>query len=237
MTSQQRFLRFGLSPSPSPYTDTGVLGEHSARMSPAVRAAVLRRDVETCQLCGFRSLKYQTVLGSPGGRDDIDGVFTSCTFCEQVMHADLVPAQRSGVLLWLPEISQAQLNRSMHDLYALRITQGDRAQRARALLDRLMARRNTAEERFGSDNPETLVDRLREKAKNGQTTGLCPYEAADQGLRLFPLDRRILREEGLEFNQFPQMLAFWRSKDGPLRKDLLDRSRTFEELELRLSSL
>jgi intracellular multiplication protein IcmJ len=37
-------------------------------------------------------------------------------------------------------------------------------------------------------------------------------------LRLFPLDRRIIREADLEFNQFPQILAYWRSKDGPFGK-------------------
>ena len=36
-----------------------------------------------------------------------------------------------------------------------------------------------------------------------------------KGLRLFPLDRRIIKEQDLEFNQFPQILAYWRSKDGP----------------------
>jgi intracellular multiplication protein IcmJ len=36
-----------------------------------------------------------------------------------------------------------------------------------------------------------------------------------EGIRLFPLDRRIIKEGDLEFNQFPQILAYWRSKDGP----------------------
>jgi hypothetical protein len=34
-------------------------------------------------------------------------------------------------------------------------------------------------------------------------------------LRIYPADRRIVREGDLEFNQFPQILAYWRSKDGP----------------------
>ncbi|MFA7457021.1 MAG: type IV secretion protein DotN, partial [Micavibrio sp.] len=35
------------------------------------------------------------------------------------------------------------------------------------------------------------------------------------GVRLFPLDRRNVSEGELKFNQFPQILAYWRSKDGP----------------------
>ena len=35
------------------------------------------------------------------------------------------------------------------------------------------------------------------------------------GVRIFPLDRRIIKEAELEFNQFPQILAYWRSKAGP----------------------
>ncbi len=36
-----------------------------------------------------------------------------------------------------------------------------------------------------------------------------------KGFRILPLDRRIIKEGDLEFNQFPQILAYWRSKDGP----------------------
>ena len=51
------------------------------------------------------------------------------------------------------------------------------------------------------------------------------------GLRLLPIDRRVIRSDGFEFNQFPQALAFWRSADGPFAPG---RTRSFESLELDL---
>lgn len=40
-----------------------------------------------------------------------------------------------------------------------------------------------------------------------------------KSVRLMPLDRRLQSEAGLYFNQFPQILAYWRSKGGPFGGD------------------
>jgi intracellular multiplication protein IcmJ len=228
-------LHFAISPAATPYMDDGVFGDAVWRVPPTVRQAVLRRDIETCRFCGFRSGKYQSAVWLDHTLRDIDEVVTSCAFCEQVRRVDVVPLQRSGVLVWLPEVSQAQLNRAMFTVYALRISQGRRASQARAVLDRLMARRQVARERFGSDDPAALTARLRDRA--GVTGDARPPEAETNGLRLLPLDRRIVREAGLEFNQFPQMLAYWRSKDGPLGRDALRDSGTLDEFDFALSGV
>jgi intracellular multiplication protein IcmJ len=122
---------------------------------------------------------------------------------------------RSGVLIWLPEISQADLHHIARAIYVARISQGPVADAARKALDVLTKRREDAKARLGTDDPFILSSVLKDYISNNA------YEARGpklEGLRLFPLDRRIIREADLEFNQFPQILAYWRSKDGPFGK-------------------
>jgi len=179
-----------------------------------VRKRIFARDDHTCQYCGFQSQKFQLVHvkdGNPRNQDDVNLV-TSCIYCHQCFHLDQVGAMKSGVLVWMPEITQAQLHHLARALYVARITQGPMADTARKTLEMIMKRREQAVDRIKTDDPEILSLVLRDYLDKRQ------YEARQEkleGIRLFPLDRRTVKEGDLEFNQFPQILAFWRSKDGP----------------------
>ena len=119
---------------------------------------------------------------------------------------------KSGALLWLPEIDQARLHHIARAIYVARVSQGPMADAARKALDALLARRKEAEARISTDNPYILAMVLRDYL------GPKPYAEREkklEGIRLFPLDRRLIQEADLQFNQFPQILAYWRSKDGP----------------------
>ena len=75
-----------------------------------------------------------------------------------------------------------------------------------------MARRDDAMARLATHDPFFLATVLRD------FLGPKHYAARSEkldGIRLFPLDRRNISEGDLKFNQFPQILAYWRSKDGP----------------------
>jgi intracellular multiplication protein IcmJ len=172
-----------------------------------VKAAVWQRDDHTCRHCGFRALRYQEVLVGGGNARDPDQMGTVCLFCHQCLHLEEAAATRSGVLVWLPEIAQADLHWMARELYLAILTR-PAGERARRLLDAVMARRQPARERLGTDDPAELARRLGA----GQPE---PGEAVLAGVRLWPLDRRILEVDGLEFNQFPQVLAYWRSPAGP----------------------
>ena len=119
---------------------------------------------------------------------------------------------RSGVLIWMPEMTQADIHHIARAAYVARISQGPIADAARRVLDIFMQRREEAKKRLGTDDPYLLASVLRDYISSNA------YEARQkklEGIRLFPLDRRIIKEADLEFNQFPQILAFWRSKNGP----------------------
>lgn len=179
-----------------------------------MRQKVYERDNHTCQYCGFQSKKYQIVRakGEKANPENINDLVTACIFCDQCFALDRVALMKSGVLIWLPEIDQAMLHHVARAIYVARISQGGVADAARRALEIVTARREEVKNRIKIDDPAVLAMVLRDyidpRAYKTRAEKL-------EGVRLFPLDRRIITEGDLEFNQFPQILAYWRSKDGP----------------------
>jgi intracellular multiplication protein IcmJ len=178
----------------------------------AFRRAVFDRDLDTCQFCGLRSKKYHDLLARNGFDWSMRAVFTACIFCSQCLTLESVISQRSGVLIRLPEMSQAALHQVMRVVYILRLKRGLSADTARRVFDLFIERRRAAGEHLTSDDPAFLAGRMEACS---MTEELCELRRKLRDIRLFPLDRRIISESDLEFNQFPQILAYWRSKDGP----------------------
>lgn len=163
---------------------------------------LIEKQFHVCYFCGFRSKKYQEIVVRHGQEWIPENNKVACIFCAQCLALESVPGMRSGALVHLPEISQNELNYVAKIIYVARISQGESADLARQLLDALQARKQNLDQAL-SENIPTLVDQLK--------IGPTHYE----NVRLMPLDRRIIKEADLEFNQLPQILAYWRSKDGP----------------------
>ncbi len=179
-----------------------------------LRRQVHERDENCCGWCGFVAKRYQDIRYLNGNRLDhrLDNMATICLFCAQCFALEEVGPRRSGSLVWLPEFDQAQLHHIARAIYIARITSGPVADAARLALDALMQRREDAEARLGTDDPAALATVLQDLLEDHEYEGRL---AKLDGIRLMPHDRRIIREGDLEFNQFPQILAYWRSKDGP----------------------
>jgi intracellular multiplication protein IcmJ len=208
-------ITLGLSAEPTAKAGGRTAGSSAlGEVSESVRQAVFERDNHTCQYCGFSSRKYQIVRAKSLKADpeNASDHVTSCIFCDQCFALDRVATMKSGVLIWLPEMDQAMLHHVARAIYVARISQGPVAEAARRALEVITARREEAKARIKTDDPAVLSMVLRDYidprayGKRGEKL---------DGVRLFPLDRRIISEGDLEFNQFPQILAYWRSKDGP----------------------
>lgn len=204
-----------ITPGIGVLSDAGrILSPETQKPADDIRNKVLERDQHTCRYCGFQARKYQEVhfIGKgdkPGGADDFA---TACTFCYQCMHLEKIDRMQSGAIVWLPEIGQAALNHLCRALYVARISQGPMADAARDAMESLLARKAEAEARLGTDSPRILASVLQDFFEQREYKNRLPKL---KGFRILPLDRRIIREGELEFNQFPQILAYWRSKDGP----------------------
>lgn len=204
-------------PTGSPQTISGKQGSAGSLTSiltPEIRKAVMDRDGNTCQCCGFKAAKYQEIHFVDHNRQNLrmDNLATVCIFCHQCYNIDVASKMRSAVLIWLPEIDQASLHHIARAIYVARISQGPMAEAARVALDTLMARREESRRRIQTDDPYVLATVLRDYLTSRH---YAERGSKLDGVRLLPLDRRLIREADLEFNQFPQILAYWRSKDGP----------------------
>jgi len=107
---------------------TGPSGDLS--LSAEIKQKIMTRDDNTCQLCGFKSKKYQDVHfvdGNPSNLQ-IDNLVTACVYCHQCFDLEKVAEMRSGVLVWLPEISQPDLHHIARAIYVARISQGSMAE-------------------------------------------------------------------------------------------------------------
>lgn len=213
-------ISLGLSRASSKASETkdraGSSGSVSASsiLTKEMKQKILTRDNDTCQCCGFKAKKYQEILFLNGDTTDLseENMKSVCIFCHQCFNLDRIHIMKSGVLLWIPEISQADLHHMARAIYVARISQGPISDAARRSLDALMKRREVLRNRIGTDDPYILATVLKDYLTDSH------YENREKkidGVRLFPLDRRIIKEADLEFNQFPQILAYWRSKDGP----------------------
>lgn len=182
------------------------------------KQSIQERDDHSCALCSFKAKKYQEITPKSGVSVDkalqlnADDWHTMCQFCQQTTDITIASDMESGVMLWLPEISQSDLNNLARAIYVARVSQGPMADAARKIMESLMQRREVARSRLGTDDVTMLKNVLNDFLEERH---LKAIPAKLDGVRLFPLDRRMMKEGGVDFNQFPQILAYWRSKEGP----------------------
>ena len=187
---------------------------HFSNQIDTEKTKILERDNHTCQFCGFRAEKYQEIHHKNGEENDFsdDNCLTACIFCHQCFDLISVTDMNSGVLIWLPEIGQAALHHIMRALYIARFAQGPLSEASKSMLNILKERRLEAKKRLGSDNPSDLAVVLDDFLNARQYKRV---QSKLKGIRLMPLDRRIVQDGDLKFNKFPQILAHWRLKGGP----------------------
>ena len=197
----------------------------------------LKRDDYTCRFCGFRSTQYQRTIPFTVKGNDLPFV-TACTFCEQCVFLDRAGAMGSGQLIWLPEMTQIELNHLARSLYIARAKlpesatdpkkadpeaevampndhSHDMVAAANRAHTALMSRRSDAKRRLGSDDPMSLATIMHESLSDDDLKNLS---GKLDGVRLMPLEKYLVRTARGDVNQFPKMVQFWRSEAGPYGK-------------------
>lgn len=198
--------------------DTKGAAQKGRLPSKAQMEKTMERDGYACRCCGFMSKKYQRVIP----QRDIDAtakegdLITICTFCEMTASLDRAGLASAGFLIWLPEISQGELNNIARALYVARASDTPLAKAAVRALEVLTARRAEAKKRLGTDDPlilaTALYEQLDDKAYAARTAKL-------EGIRFLPLDRYLVTQRsGKDANVFPQMMTYWTSPEGPFGK-------------------
>ena len=188
----------------------------------------LDKDDNTCRFCGFSSSKFQRVISYNDDKDK-SVLVTSCIFCEQVANLDRGAVTGAGILIWLPEIPQTNLNHIVRAIYMTREAGGAMAELANRAMDALMARRAEAKKRLGSDDPLLLATVLCESLSPAENRKSA---AKLNGLRLLPADKYLIRTGQGADNLLPDMLKFWASDSGPFSRMPSDTwEKMFREVE------
>lgn len=134
---------------------------------------VFDRDQYTCQYCGFQAKEYQDVvnLDSNYANNKLSNMITSCCFCTQCLFLQSVGVDEmgGGQLIYLPEISQADLNSFCHVLFCAMENNTGYQDSAQSVYRSLKFRSQIVENKFGSgtSNPTTMGQMIIEyRAQN-----------------------------------------------------------------------
>lgn len=195
----------------------------------------LHRDDFTCRCCGFPSKRFQRVVADPVSVQDDKAFVTVCTFCEMCLALDRAGPTAGGILIWLPELTQAEVNHTLRALYVAKAS-NDQALSAAATrtLEVLTARRAEAKKRLGTDDPlilaTALIEAVDDAAYDARTAKL-------EGIRLMAADRYLVRQRGGDVDVFPQMVSFWTGAEGPFgRTPVSEWTRLFESVTAKASA-
>lgn len=91
------------------------------KASQSLLKSILVRDAYTCQYCGFQAQEFQDVVNLDGNyaNNKPQNLITACCFCSQCLFLQAVGIDDlgGGQLIYLPEMSQADLNSFCHVLF------------------------------------------------------------------------------------------------------------------------
>lgn len=147
-------------------TSPGAWRSYSARkVDPRfkdMQQKILQRDRYTCKFCGFQARKYQEVINLDGNyaNNKESNLVTTCCFCAQCFFVESVGlgGYGGGTLIYLPELSQEQLNSLCHVLFCAITNDTGYKLSAQDIYRSMKARSKFVEEKFGegTSNPSIL---------------------------------------------------------------------------------
>lgn len=157
---------------------------------------VLKRDNYTCRYCGFFSKEFQEIINIDGNyrNNKIDNLATACSFCAQCFFLDAVGLEHDtgGIIVHIPEISQANLNNFCRVLYCSLDKESAYKGRLQAVYMSLKDRGKEVINCFGpeSSDPRIFSQGLLDAALNQEEL----RHSVLQHLRLLPSKKTFARQ-------------------------------------------
>lgn len=122
---------------------------------------VFQRDRYTCQFCGFQARVYQEVVNLDGNYSNnrLSNLVTACCFCAQCFFIESVGVggYGGGTLVYLPELSQAELNSLCHVLFCAITNDTGYKSSAQNIYRAFKFRSQVVEDKFGQGTSDPAI--------------------------------------------------------------------------------
>lgn len=148
-----------------------------------IQKKVFQRDRLRCRFCGFQSKKYQYVINKDSNyaNNKSNNLATCCSLCLPCFFIDAVgPGNNDGLVIHLPEVSQADLNHFCRVLFSSMLKDAPYKGKLQSIYLSLKDRSKPVEELFGigSSQPQVFGQALidsqisKENKESGILTSL-----------------------------------------------------------------
>ena len=170
------------------------------RVDPAFLAhqkKIHARDHYTCQFCQFQAMNHLETINLNGNYLDNkrENLVTACGLCAQCFFLEAVGKSDfgGGVLIYLPEMTQNELNALCHVIFASLTCRLSTASHAKNIYRSLKMRAQLVEEKVGEglSNPAQFGQMLIEAGEKKKT---AIHEAIMTSFRLLPNMARFSAE-------------------------------------------
>ncbi len=159
MQSHQKKYELKLSATP------GAWRLYSARKAdPRFKSyedKIFSRDKFTCQFCGFQARLYQEIVNLDGNyhNNDISNLVTACCFCSQCFFLESVGVggYGGGSLVYIPEMTQAELNSMCHVLFCAITNDTGYKSSAQSIYRSFKSRSQNIEDKFGEGTSDPAI--------------------------------------------------------------------------------
>ena len=122
---------------------------------------ILSRDAHTCRYCGFQARLFQDVVNHDGdfSHNQANNMVTACCFCAQCffMESVGVGGYGGGTLIYLPELSQQQLNSLCHVLFCAMTNDTGYKLTAQTIYRSFKFRSQIIEDKFGEGTSDPAI--------------------------------------------------------------------------------
>jgi intracellular multiplication protein IcmJ len=122
---------------------------------------VLRRDRYTCQFCGFQAKTFQEVINLDNNYSNnrLTNLATACCFCAQCFFVESVGlgGYGGGTLIYLPELTQSELNSLCHVLFCAITNDTGYKSSAQTIYRNFKFRSQSVEDKFGEGTSDPSI--------------------------------------------------------------------------------
>jgi intracellular multiplication protein IcmJ len=122
---------------------------------------VFKRDRYTCQFCGFQAHVFQEVVNIDGSyqNNKLSNLATACSFCSQCFFIESVGVGGfgGGDIIYLPEMTQTELNSLCHVLFCAITNDTGYKSVAQTIYRGLKERTHVVEQKLGEGTSDPAI--------------------------------------------------------------------------------